>query len=491
MRRKASSRRRARRIPRPSPSMTRWPARSSMAAARRLPASRPSPAMSVRSRLRWARTPTRRSAANAPRRWQGSEVAAERSRRCRQVRECLADHVTAPAELLRRLRQVAVVDEDRGQALAVGQRLVTRDGRLRRWDGFVAAGAGAAAAERLLRANRLAELAAELAGARTARSRMRWRNAMARLAAMEQCRRAAEAARTAALAAERDARDAARAIDVAAAALERIEAQRDGFAQRRADLEPGARGGRAKRLPRPSSRLRPCPIRRRSSSTSKVRAGRGNGGIGGRRQARRSGDQGARNRRRPRTIERRGARAGRMAHARRRGRAATAQAIERQKQLAAERAELEASRPSSTRRSRELERANNESQAQIGEAAAAEREAEEAVAAAAQDVAAANERSADTRERRAAAAARAEAQQARSAEFARACGRQVRMRAAAAAGEARVRRGRAARCRRGSGDARAADRRARADRAGQSRRGSRAGRARAKPGQRAPRKRKS
>ena len=38
-------------------------------------------------------------------------------------------------------------------------RLVTRDGRMRRWDGFIAVGAGAAAAERLLRANRLAELA--------------------------------------------------------------------------------------------------------------------------------------------------------------------------------------------------------------------------------------------------------------------------------------------------------------------------------------------
>ena len=56
----------------------------------------------------------------------------------------------------------------------------------------------------------------------------------------------------------------------------------------------------------------------------------------------------------------------------------------------------------------------------IAEASGAEREAEELVVAAAQALTAANERSADTRERRAAAAARAEAQQARSAEFARA-----------------------------------------------------------------------
>ena len=49
-----------------------------------------------------------------------------------------------------------------GQPLAVGQRLVTRDGRLRRWDGFVSEGAGAATAERLIRSNRLAELARQL-----------------------------------------------------------------------------------------------------------------------------------------------------------------------------------------------------------------------------------------------------------------------------------------------------------------------------------------
>lgn len=82
--------------------------------------------------------------------------------------ECLANHATAPNELLRRLKQVAVADEDSDQPLAVGQRLVTRDGKLRRWDGFVATGSGAAAAERLVRANRLAQLADELPGFETA-----------------------------------------------------------------------------------------------------------------------------------------------------------------------------------------------------------------------------------------------------------------------------------------------------------------------------------
>src|SRR5207237_5061294 len=72
--------------------------------------------------------------------------------------QALADHVEAPPALLRRLKQIAVAETDAGQPLAVGQRLVTLDGRLRRWDGYVATGMGAAAAERLIRVNRLAEI---------------------------------------------------------------------------------------------------------------------------------------------------------------------------------------------------------------------------------------------------------------------------------------------------------------------------------------------
>jgi chromosome segregation protein len=94
--------------------------------------------------------------------------------------------------------------------------------------------------------------------------------------------------------------------------------------------------------------------------------------------------------------------------------------MERQKQQAEERSELQKEPAELDEKIGELEHANDQSQVQVGEATAAEREAEEAVVAAAQLVSAANESSADTRERRAAAAARAEAQQARSAEFARA-----------------------------------------------------------------------
>jgi chromosome segregation protein len=129
----------------------------------------------------------------SPRRWQGSDPLAG-DPELPAGTECLADRVSAPKELLRRLRQVAVTDEDLGQTLAVGQRLVTRDGRLRRWDGFVAVGAGAAAAERLLRANRLVDLARELPGLeQSVQSSLVERDRA--LSTMEQCSATAEEAR--------------------------------------------------------------------------------------------------------------------------------------------------------------------------------------------------------------------------------------------------------------------------------------------------------
>ena len=351
--------------------------------------------------------------------------AADRSpaiRRCRWRANASPIMSHAPAELLRRLKQVAVVDEDEDQPLAVGQRLVTRDGRLRRWDGFVAAGAGAAAAERLLRANRLSELAAELpaleqavADALAERDRRAGGDGTVPRAAPRQRAHAA-------LAAERDARDAGRAIDAATAALERIEAQRAGLASAwRISIRSSTRLGTP--WPRPSGRLRPCPIRRRSRSRSAgargVAASAASAVADKRAEAATKARETAADRERSSAAA---TRAGRVAHARR------PRPSSGMRRRSSARSSRGPSAPSSEREPAELdpadraqlERANNESQVQIGEAASAEREAEEAVVAAARQVAAANERSADTRERRAAAAARAEAQQARSAEFARA-----------------------------------------------------------------------
>jgi chromosome segregation protein len=160
----------------------------------------------------------------------------------------LAAYIDAPPALARRLAQVFAVDTDKGQALAVGQRLVTRDGVLRRWDGFTATGTGAAAAERLVRRNRLAALqaarpaaAAALDQAETARAAIDQQIADAR--------RQSQTARAALQRAETAARDAARNEDRAAAALERLAAQRadlDVRAHRIADDVADAHAERAR-----------------------------------------------------------------------------------------------------------------------------------------------------------------------------------------------------------------------------------------------------
>ncbi|RWG38113.1 MAG: chromosome segregation protein SMC, partial [Mesorhizobium sp.] len=78
----------------------------------------------------------------------------------------LASVVRAPAQLARRLAQIGIVEAGDGKRLqallAPGQRLVSREGALWRWDGFTAsADAPTAAAQRLAQKNRLAELDAE------------------------------------------------------------------------------------------------------------------------------------------------------------------------------------------------------------------------------------------------------------------------------------------------------------------------------------------
>jgi chromosome segregation protein len=83
----------------------------------------------------------------------------------------LSKWVQAPAALARRLSQIGVVDSVEvakslmGQ-LKAGQRLVTRDGAMCRWDGFTAsAGAPTAAARRLEQRNRLREVEAQVSTA--------------------------------------------------------------------------------------------------------------------------------------------------------------------------------------------------------------------------------------------------------------------------------------------------------------------------------------
>jgi chromosome segregation protein len=167
---------------------------------------------------------------DAPRRWAGAEPRDD-DPALPSGCAALADHVHAPAALARRLAQVAVAEEDEGQALAVGQRLVTRDGRLRRWDGFVATGLGAAAAERLIRVNRLAEIEQALPAAAATVEEAQQRTAAA-LAAMQQAREAADAARAEEGRATSALRDATRAEDMARVEIERLELRRTGLAER-------------------------------------------------------------------------------------------------------------------------------------------------------------------------------------------------------------------------------------------------------------------
>jgi len=85
--------------------------------------------------------------------------------------EPLAAHVSAPPELARRLAQIGVVSRADGPSLArqlkPGQRLVSPEGDLWRWDGFwVAANAPTGAARRLAERNRLTDIERELESAR-------------------------------------------------------------------------------------------------------------------------------------------------------------------------------------------------------------------------------------------------------------------------------------------------------------------------------------
>ena len=145
---------------------------------------------------------------------------------------CLADKVQAPAALQRRLQQVGVIDQDDGTLiLQVGQRMVTRDGRLRRWDGYIATGVGADAAARLMRINRLAALEQQMPDARAQLAAAE----QAEQDAQQQVNRAREderAAREALAKAEGEQRQALRDGDQARAAIDRLADQRRALDER-------------------------------------------------------------------------------------------------------------------------------------------------------------------------------------------------------------------------------------------------------------------
>jgi chromosome segregation protein len=147
-----------------------------------------------------------------------------------KVADSLADHVRAcPGELKARLALVHVADADDGRTLGPGEWLVTRDGLLRRWDGFVARGEGAAEAARLEADNRLADLDARLPALREAAS-------TAQTAHEALSAEASELQRTL-VAEERRVNEAAESERLALRALDQAEAQRERLAQRLAELD--------------------------------------------------------------------------------------------------------------------------------------------------------------------------------------------------------------------------------------------------------------
>ncbi len=179
----------------------------------------------------------------------------------------LSQHVRAPAALARRLAAIGVVESAFAghtlqPALKPGQRLVSREGDLWRWDGFVAAAeAPTAAARRLEARNRLAELQAELERAENAHEEAERELATAReqLRELQQkldnARRAAREARAARESArselerQRTAHEGVlREVAALQATRERLEKEMSALAEERAQVKaalanlPGTEG---------------------------------------------------------------------------------------------------------------------------------------------------------------------------------------------------------------------------------------------------------
>jgi chromosome segregation protein len=216
------------------------------------------------------------------------------SERAGEEADRLIQHVTAPALLTPRLAHVIVVDSDDARALAPGERLVTRAGALRRWDGYVARQSGAAAAERLERLNRLAAIdevlpaarqrvqvadgdlareeamiASARAAGRTARDQLTRADAAARDARARQDRAAAQIERLAGLRADLDAR-------AARTAAERDEAARDHAAAAAALValpDTSAAAATVTTLQRDAEQRRAAVAEARAARTATQRAG--------------------------------------------------------------------------------------------------------------------------------------------------------------------------------------------------------------------------
>ncbi|GHD55759.1 chromosome partition protein Smc [Thalassobaculum fulvum] len=154
--------------------------------------------------------------------------------------EPLAPKVKAPAALARRLSRTGVAADPAAAraaqaALPAGARVVTRAGGVWRWDGYsITPGAPSAAAIRLERRNRLAELDAELAAKATDRAAARSAvsEAEARLAAADEAVETARTRLSDASSAQSAARSRAAELEARVSAVEtKLSALDDGAAR--------------------------------------------------------------------------------------------------------------------------------------------------------------------------------------------------------------------------------------------------------------------
>jgi chromosome segregation protein len=191
---------------------------------------------------------------SAPMRWAGAEIDPSDPALPGNALP-LSQYVTAPKELARRLAQIGVIERSEAPSLTPllrpGQRLVSREGDLWRWDGFsVAANAPTGAARRLAGKNRLSDIETELQAARgdVENKRQAVEAAEADVAATSEeetaarsrwreLQREADAARDRHAAAERELSRSAAKRSALTEAQARIAANREEAAAARSDAE--------------------------------------------------------------------------------------------------------------------------------------------------------------------------------------------------------------------------------------------------------------
>ena len=175
------------------------------------------------------------------RRWLGAAFA-----QANASPDALIHYVGAPTELTARLSMVRVVETDDGALLAPGERLVTRAGQLRRWDGFATDGDSANTAELLVRANRLIELDSAITLAEAALEEKAQK--LAQLSeGITNAQHAVQAAVAARAATEVQLRQALRAADQAEDALARLKSAKAALSDRIAAAQQDLAEAKAER----------------------------------------------------------------------------------------------------------------------------------------------------------------------------------------------------------------------------------------------------